>query len=122
MNPSTGPLPWSARFNRDPPQTRVANLFEVGSGGGGGAFYISRYLEPRSMTGMDFSQEAVDLCNRHRRVRPSLEFVCGDAPADAIPGRFFRRRDQRRVLTLLGISRRVPCAARQEPLPNLTPG
>jgi ubiquinone/menaquinone biosynthesis C-methylase UbiE len=53
---------------------------EVGSGRGGGASYISRYLQPRSMTGMDFSQEAVDLCNRHR-LAAGLSFVCGDAQA-----------------------------------------
>ena len=54
------------------------DVLEVGSGRGGGASYISRYLRPRSMTGMDFSQEAVALCNRHRGA-PGLVFLCGDA-------------------------------------------
>jgi SAM-dependent methyltransferase len=53
-------------------------VLEVGSGRGGGALFISRYLQPHSMTGLDFSQEAVDLCNRHR-FAPGLTFVCGDA-------------------------------------------
>ena len=57
---------------------RGRDVLEVGSGRGGGASYISRYLQPRSMTGMDFSQEAVDLCNRHRHA-PGLCFVSGDA-------------------------------------------
>ena len=57
---------------------RDGDVLEVGSGRGGGASFISRYLQPRSMTGMDFSQEAVDLCNRHRTA-PGLAFVCGDA-------------------------------------------
>ena len=59
---------------------RDRDVLEVGSGRGGGASYISRYLQPRSMTGMDFSQEAVDLCNRHR-LAAGLSFVCGDAQA-----------------------------------------
>jgi ubiquinone/menaquinone biosynthesis C-methylase UbiE len=57
---------------------RGRDVLEVGSGRGGGASFISRYLQPRSMTGMDFSPEAVDLCNRHRLAR-GLAFVCGDA-------------------------------------------
>jgi ubiquinone/menaquinone biosynthesis C-methylase UbiE len=57
---------------------RDTDVLEVGSGRGGGALFISRYLQPRSMTGLDFSQEAVDLCKRHR-LAPGLGFVCGDA-------------------------------------------
>jgi SAM-dependent methyltransferase len=67
---------------------RDRDVLEVGSGRGGGAFYISRYLRPRSMTGMDFSQEAVDLCNRHRRA-PGLAFVCGDALSMPFPDSCF---------------------------------
>ena len=72
---------------------RDRDVLEVGSGRGGGASYISRYLQPRSMTGMDFSQQAVDLCNRHR-LAPGLAFVCGDAqsmpfPASSRPFRVF---------------------------------
>jgi SAM-dependent methyltransferase len=58
------------------------------SGRGGGALYISHYLQPRSMTGMDFSQEAVDLCNRHRHA-PGLCFVCGDAQSMPFPASSF---------------------------------
>jgi ubiquinone/menaquinone biosynthesis C-methylase UbiE len=64
------------------------DVLEVGSGRGGGASYMSRYLQPRSMTGMDFSQEAVDLCNRHR-LAPSLTFVCGDAQSMPFPASSF---------------------------------
>jgi SAM-dependent methyltransferase len=67
---------------------RDRDVLEVGSGRGGGASYISRYLQPRSMTGMDFSQEAVDLCNRHR-LSPGLEFVCGDAQSMPFPASSF---------------------------------
>jgi SAM-dependent methyltransferase len=64
------------------------DVLEVGSGRGGGASFISRYLQPRSMTGLDFSQEAVDLCNRHHRV-PGLAFVCGDAQSMPFPDSSF---------------------------------
>jgi SAM-dependent methyltransferase len=67
---------------------RNRDVLEVGSGRGGGASYVSRYLQPRSMTGMDFSQEAVDLCNRHRRA-PGLAFVCGDAQSMPFPDSSF---------------------------------
>jgi ubiquinone/menaquinone biosynthesis C-methylase UbiE len=67
---------------------RGRDVLEVGSGRGGGASYISRYLQPRSMTGMDFSQEAVDLCNRHR-LGPGLAFVCGDAQSMPFPALSF---------------------------------
>ena len=53
-------------------------MLEVGSGRGGGASYLSRYLRPRSVTGLDLSQKAVDLCNRHRKA-PGLAFTRGDA-------------------------------------------
>jgi SAM-dependent methyltransferase len=72
----------------DDSDLRDRDVLEVGSGRGGGAYYISRYLQPRSMTGMDFSQEAVDLCNRHRRA-PGLAFVCGDAQSMPFPASSF---------------------------------
>jgi len=67
---------------------RDKDVLEVGSGRGGGASYISRYLQPRSMMGMDFSQEAVDLCNRHRHA-PGLCFVRGDAQSMPFPASSF---------------------------------
>ena len=60
------------------------DVLEVGSGRGGGAFYVSRYLRPRSVTGLDLSPEAVDLCNRHRKA-PGLVFTRGDAQAMPFP-------------------------------------
>ena len=72
----------------DDSDLRDRDVLEVGSGRGGGASYLSRYLQPHSMTGMDFSQEAVDLCNRHRRA-PGLTFVCGDALSMPFPASSF---------------------------------
>jgi len=64
------------------------DVLEVGSGRGGGAAYITRSLNPRSMIGLDFSGEAVELCNRHRRL-PGLAFVRGDALSMPFPDASF---------------------------------
>jgi len=64
------------------------DVLEVGSGRGGGALFISRYMQPHSMTGLDFSQGAVDLCNRNR-FAPGLIFVCGDALSMPFPASSF---------------------------------
>ena len=53
-------------------------ILEVGSGRGGGAAYIAKYLEPLSVTGIDISDDAVSLCNDLYEI-PNLEFVCGDS-------------------------------------------
>ncbi|MHC1741208.1 MAG: class I SAM-dependent methyltransferase [Anaerolineaceae bacterium] len=53
-------------------------LLEVGSGRGGGADYIKRYLDPESVVGMDYSDKAVNLCNEHYHV-DGLSFAPGDA-------------------------------------------
>ncbi|MBI2541926.1 class I SAM-dependent methyltransferase [Candidatus Woesearchaeota archaeon] len=54
------------------------DVLEIGSGRGGGSSYIMRYLSPKSMTGVDFSREAVDFCKNHYSANgPSFHF--GDA-------------------------------------------
>ncbi len=55
------------------------DVLEVGSGRGGGAAYIMRYLKPRSMTGMDYSSKAVAFCQRHYAEIDGLQFRHGDA-------------------------------------------
>ena len=37
-------------------------VLEVGSGRGGGASFIARYLKPENITGIDISSEAIALC------------------------------------------------------------
>lgn len=54
------------------------SVVEVGSGRGGGASYIARYLKPRSMRGIDLSDKAVDFCNTHYSTE-GLSFTQGDA-------------------------------------------
>ena len=54
------------------------DVLEVGSGRGGGSSYVSRYLRPRSVTGLDMASRAVDYCAKHHAM-PNLRFVQGDA-------------------------------------------
>lgn len=61
------------------PLTGLAVL-EVGSGRGGGASYIKRYLAPNSMTGVDFSSAAISFCRARHKV-DGLTFIPGDAEA-----------------------------------------
>lgn len=55
-------------------------VLEVGSGRGGGASYLQRYLGPASTVGVDFSEEAVEFCRASHQV-PGLSFRQGDAEA-----------------------------------------
>jgi ubiquinone/menaquinone biosynthesis C-methylase UbiE len=55
-----------------------ANVLEVGSGRGGGASFIKRYLKPDRMTGMDLAKSAVDFSRSRHRVE-GLDFRVGDA-------------------------------------------
>ncbi len=57
---------------------RGLNVLEVGSGRGGGADYIKRYLGPSRMIGIDFSDKAVRLCRHHYCVE-GLSFLSSDA-------------------------------------------
>jgi len=54
------------------------DVLEVGSGRGGGASYITRYLKPNRYTGMDIADEAVNFCNKIHNV-PGLDFKVGNA-------------------------------------------
>lgn len=63
-------------------------LLEVGSGRGGGAAFVLRYLRPASVTGVDLSANATALARRLQDV-PGLRFETGDAEALPFPnGRF----------------------------------
>ncbi len=59
-------------------ELRGLKVLEVGSGRGGGADYIKRYLGPARMVGVDFSDKAVNLCKQHYCVE-GLHFMPGDA-------------------------------------------
>ena len=54
------------------------NILEVGSGRGGGASFIARYLHPSSITGIDISKDAIELCLKFYSIS-SLNFIVGDS-------------------------------------------
>ena len=70
-------------------------VMEMSCGRGGGASYVSRYLEPRLMVGVDRTLGAVEFCKRNHGgnvASPpggSLEFVCGDALSFPFEARSF---------------------------------
>ncbi|HEX8356516.1 MAG TPA: class I SAM-dependent methyltransferase [Segetibacter sp.] len=53
-------------------------VLEVGSGRGGGAFYIKKYLSPGSVTGVDIAFNAVKLANENYKTN-GIEFLQGNA-------------------------------------------
>ena len=53
-------------------------VLEVGSGRGGGASYIQRYLKTSSLTGIDISESAIQLCKTSHKIE-GLDFVKGDS-------------------------------------------
>jgi SAM-dependent methyltransferase len=55
------------------------DVLDVGSGRGGGASLVHRYLGPRSTTGMDLAQSAVDFCSRVYSGIDGLEYKVGNS-------------------------------------------
>lgn len=55
------------------------DVLEVGSGRGGGASFVARYHSPTQMTGLDYSQTAIELSQQLHQDIPNLWFVQGDA-------------------------------------------
>lgn len=53
-------------------------MLEVGSGRGGGANYIKRYLKPEKFTGLDIAYNAVKMANE-KHATEGLKFVQGNA-------------------------------------------
>ncbi len=56
------------------------DVLEIGSGRGGGASYLHRYLRPASTVGVDYSRQAITFCQATHRA-PGLSFRQGDAEA-----------------------------------------
>lgn len=63
-------------------------VLEVGSGRGGGAHYISRYLGPKRMVGMDLAKNAVRFAQKNFK-QPNLEYRQGNAEALPFPDESF---------------------------------
>jgi ubiquinone/menaquinone biosynthesis C-methylase UbiE len=56
------------------------DVLEIGCGRGGGASFVTRYLKPASLTGIDIASRAVEFCNRHFGTA-GLTFARGNAEA-----------------------------------------
>jgi len=54
------------------------SVLEVGSGRGGGSHYMNNHFKPDKMVGVDFSENAVNLCNKNYTLN-GLSFEVGDA-------------------------------------------
>lgn len=54
------------------------DVLEVGSGRGGGAYFLHRYHNSHSLTGLELTCNGVNLCNRNYQ-SPGLKFVTGNA-------------------------------------------
>jgi len=57
---------------------RGLKILDIGSGRGGGADYISRYLKPEKITGLDIASNAVKLANKYFKSE-TVEFMQGSA-------------------------------------------
>ncbi|MBK8567582.1 MAG: class I SAM-dependent methyltransferase [Saprospiraceae bacterium] len=56
------------------------DILEVGSGRGGGLSYVTRYLKPKTATGLDLCEIAVAFCNKFHN-QGNIKFVQGNAQA-----------------------------------------
>lgn len=63
-------------------------VLEVGSGRGGGASFVARYLRPSRMVGIDVSPKSVAFC-RARHTAPGLSFEVGNAEHLGFPSASF---------------------------------
>ena len=54
------------------------DALEVGSGRGGAASFMMRYLQPNSLSGLDLTANAIEFCHRYHSVE-GLSFMRGDA-------------------------------------------
>ncbi len=53
-------------------------VLEVGSGRGGGASFMARYFEPKSLVAVDLSSQAIRLCQKQNKLK-NLQFRQGSA-------------------------------------------
>ncbi len=53
-------------------------VLEVGSGRGGGSYYLARYFNPAEIIGMDIAENAVAFSNENHK-SPNLRYVAGNA-------------------------------------------
>jgi ubiquinone/menaquinone biosynthesis C-methylase UbiE len=67
---------------------RGKDLIEIGCGRGGGCSYLGRYLQPRTVCGVDLSENAVLFCRKRHPVS-AVRFVVGDSEKLPFPDESF---------------------------------
>ena len=60
----------------------------VGCGRGGDAYFVKHYMNAKKVTGIDFSEAAIEICRKNYRLE-GLAFQVGDAEPLAFPDRQF---------------------------------
>lgn len=70
-----------------PVEFQGKKVLEVGCGRGGGTAWITGALNPLQMIGLDFSMEAINLCQSRYGNSPRLMFLQGDAEHLPFPDR-----------------------------------
>ncbi len=55
-----------------------SSILEVGSGRGGGASFLTRYLKPKSYTAVDIAKKTIEFCQKHHQVE-GLNFLRAEA-------------------------------------------
>ncbi len=54
-------------------------VVEVGCGKGAGAEFLLKKFNPGTYTGIDFSEKAINFCNKTYKQIPNANFICADA-------------------------------------------
>ncbi|HAN78682.1 MAG TPA: class I SAM-dependent methyltransferase [Bacteroidales bacterium] len=54
------------------------DVLEVGSGRGGGLSFVHRHFKPKTATGLELNDKAIEFCKNHYK-HPNLNFVQGNA-------------------------------------------
>ncbi len=74
----------------EPAEPANRDLLEVGCGRGGGTAFLLHHFAPKSVVGLDISDNAIELCNK-RYQDPRLTFTVGDAEDLPFPEASFDR-------------------------------
>lgn len=64
------------------------SILEIGCGRGGGLSYINRYLSPKSVTGLDLCDKAIDFCSKYYS-KEGIAFLQGNAESLAFQDHTF---------------------------------
>lgn len=66
------------------PPDKHSHVLEIGSGRGGGCWFIHKYYKPAMVTGIDFSEKAIDFSRKHYKGE-GLRYFTGTADSVPVP-------------------------------------